>query len=98
MRKLLLHRGLFSTGDNEAYSEVPTALLLTLGDERYAAFLRRESKSIRRAGLRVEPLQIRNFQRRFPQVTRLYRDECCFHASAEPLNRILQAANVKLAK
>jgi hypothetical protein len=39
MRSVIMHTGMFSTGDNEGYSEVPEALLRTLGDVRYAAFV-----------------------------------------------------------
>jgi hypothetical protein len=39
MRSIIMHNGPFSSGDNEGYSEVPQALLRTLGDNRYAAFV-----------------------------------------------------------
>jgi hypothetical protein len=43
MRCVLMHKGIFSTGDNEGCSEVPEALLRTLGDIRYANFVSSQS-------------------------------------------------------
>ena len=43
MRLLIMHKGIFSTGDNEGFSEVPEALLRTVGDVRYAAFVGSQS-------------------------------------------------------
>ena len=43
MRSVIMHKGIFSTGDNEGYTEVPEALLRTLGDIRYANFVSSQS-------------------------------------------------------
>ena len=51
MRSVILHKGIFSTGDNEGYSEAPVALLRTLGDVRYAAFVTSQSTEVRAAAL-----------------------------------------------
>jgi hypothetical protein len=72
MRTVIMHQGLFSTGDNEGYSEVPQALLRTLGDDRYAAFVVRQPRAIQEAALAVHPEQIRAFERRFPKTASLY--------------------------
>jgi hypothetical protein len=73
MRTVLMHEGLFSTGDNEGYSEVPQALLRTVGDDRYVAFVVRQPRAIQEAALAVHPEQIRAFERRFPKTADLYR-------------------------
>ena len=72
MRTVIMHEGLFSTGDNEAYSEVPQALLRTLGDARYAAFVIRQSRPVQTAALTLFPEQIVGFERTFPKTATLY--------------------------
>lgn len=72
MRTVIMHEGLFSTGDNEAYSEVPQALLRTLGDARYAAFVTRQPRHVQTAALALFPEQISGFDRRFPKTAKLY--------------------------
>ena len=72
MRTVIMHRGPFSTGDNEAYSEVPQALLRVLGDSRYAAFVIQQPRDIQALALSVYPEQIPAFERRFPKTARLY--------------------------
>ena len=74
MRLLLLHDGIFSTVDNEGYSEVPQALLRTLGDERYAKFIVHQSSDVRQRALDVYPAQFTGFERRFPQTAELLHD------------------------
>jgi hypothetical protein len=69
-----MHQGLFSTGDNEGYSEVPQALLRTLGDDRYAAFVIRQPRDVQEAALFVDRGQIRAFEQRFPKTARLYHE------------------------
>jgi hypothetical protein len=51
MRSVIVHKGIFSTGDNEGYREAPEALLRTLGDVRYAAFVSSQSSEVRDAAL-----------------------------------------------
>lgn len=74
MRAVIMHRGLFSTGDNEGYSEVLQALLRTVGDDRYVAFLMHQSRDVQEAALALGPEQIRGFDRRFPKTARLYHE------------------------
>ena len=73
MRTLTLHRGLFGTGDNEAYSEISIALLRTVGDSRYAAFVADESAAVQREALDAFGLErFPEFDRKFPKTARLY--------------------------
>ena len=74
MRLVIAHEGIFSTGDNEGYSEVPQALLRTLGDDRYAGFVVRQSRNVQQLALSVYPDQIPSFERRFPKTARLYHE------------------------
>lgn len=74
MRSLVMHRGTFSTGDNEGYSEVPEALLRTIGDDRYAAFIVSQPRDVQEAALALSPDQIRGFVLKFPKTARLYRE------------------------
>ena len=72
MRLLIMHKGIFSTGDNEAYTEVPEALLRTLGDVRYAAFVRSQSAEVRDAALDLVAADTQNFARAYPRTAKLY--------------------------
>ena len=74
MHTVIMHEGLFSTGDNEAYSEVPQALLRTLGDTRYTDFVVHQSPHVQQAALALFPEQIAGFARRFPQTAKLYHE------------------------
>jgi len=65
-------KGIFSTGDNEGYSEVPDALLRTLGDVRYAAFVRSQSAEVRDAALDLVAADTQNFARAYPRTAKLY--------------------------
>ena len=59
MRSVIMHKGIFSTGDNEGYTEVPEALLRTLGDVRYANFVSSQSAEVRDAALGLLPAHSR---------------------------------------
>ncbi len=72
MRCVLLHKGIFSTGDNEGYSEVPEALLRTLGDIRYANFVNSQSAEVRGAALGSLPAHMQDFARAYPRTAKLY--------------------------
>lgn len=72
MRSVILHKGIFSTGDNEGYSEVPEALLRTLGDVRYAAFVTSQSAEVRDAALGLLPARTQDFARTYPKTAKLY--------------------------
>ena len=72
MRSVIMHKGIFSTGDNEGYSEVPDALLRTLGDVRYAAFVRSQSAEVRDAALDLVAADTQNFARAYPRTAKLY--------------------------
>jgi hypothetical protein len=73
MRTLTLHRGLFGTGDNEGYSEISMALLRSVGDSRYAAFVADESAGVQREALDAFGLErFPEFDRKFPKTARLY--------------------------
>jgi hypothetical protein len=72
MHRLIMHKGIFSTGDNEGYSEVPEALLRTVGDDRYAAFVRHQARDVQELALAVDSEQIPGFKRRFPKTAKLY--------------------------
>ena len=74
MGMVIMHEGLFSTGDNEAYSEVPQALLRTVGDARYASFIVHERRQVQQAALALFPEQIPGFARRFPRTAKLYHE------------------------
>ena len=75
MRTLTLHRGLFGTGDNEAYSEISMALLRTVGDSRYAAFVAGESAAVQREALESFGLEsFPAFDRKFPKTAKLYHE------------------------
>ena len=73
MRRVIMHEGVFSTGDNEGYTDVPQALLRTLGDDSYSAFITRQPREVQGLALTVYPEQIPSFERRFPKTARLYR-------------------------
>jgi hypothetical protein len=72
MRSVIMHKGIFSTGDNEGYSEVPEALLRTLGDIRYAAFVTNQSAEVRDAALGLLPAHTQDFVRNYPRTAKLY--------------------------
>jgi hypothetical protein len=72
MRSIITHKGIFSTGDNESYSEVPEALLETLGDPRYAAFVTSQSPEVRDAALGLLPANKQDFARTHPRTAKLY--------------------------
>jgi hypothetical protein len=74
MRLVIMHAGMFSTGDNEGCSEVPQALLRTLGDARYADFITRQPRDVQQAALAVFPEEISAFERRFPKTAKLYHE------------------------
>ena len=74
MRCVIMHRGIFSTGDNEGYTEVSEALLRTLGDTRYASFVVHQPRHVQQAALAVYPDQISGFDRRFPRTAKLYHE------------------------
>lgn len=75
MRLVIMHEGIFSTADNEGYSEVPQALLRTLGDTRYAAFITHQPRDVQQAALAVYPKQISAFKQRFPKTAKLYHEQ-----------------------
>ena len=72
MRSVIMHKGIFSTGDNEGFSEVPEALLRTLGDVRYAAFVTTQSAEVRDAALGLLPAHAQDFVRTYPRTAKLY--------------------------
>jgi len=72
MRSVILLTGMFSTGDNEGYSEVPEALLRTLGDVRCAAFVTSQSTEVRDAALGLLPAPTQDFARTYPRTAKLY--------------------------
>ena len=72
MRSVIIHKGIFSTGDNEGYSEVPEALLRTLGDIRYADFVTTQSAEVRSAALGLLPAQTQDFARTHPRTAKVY--------------------------
>ena len=72
MRSVIMHAGVFSTDDNEGYSEVPEALLRTLGDVRYAAFATGQSTEVRDAALGLLPAPTQDFARTYPRTAKLY--------------------------
>ena len=72
MRSVIMHKGIFSTGDNEGYSEVPEALLRTVGDVRYAAFVTSQSAEARHAALGPLPAHTQDFTRTYPRTAKLY--------------------------
>ena len=74
MRSVIMHKGIFSTGDNEGYSEVAEALLRTLGDLRYAAFVRSQSAEVRDAALDLVAADTQNFARAYPRTAKLYQE------------------------
>jgi hypothetical protein len=69
---VFLCTGIFSTGDNEGYSEVPEALLRTLGDIRYANFVNSQSAEVRGAALGSLPAHMQDFARAYPRTAKLY--------------------------
>jgi hypothetical protein len=85
MRRVIMHEGVFATGDNEGFSEVPQALLRTLGDDHSAAFVLRQPREIQELALAVYPEQIHAFERNFPKTAKLYRER--FLASHETSNQ-----------
>jgi hypothetical protein len=72
IRSVIMHKGIFSTGDNEGSSEGPEALLRTLGDIRYAAFVTSQSVQVRDAALGLLPAHTQDFARRYPRTAKLY--------------------------
>jgi hypothetical protein len=72
MRSVIMHKGIFSAGDNEGYTEVPEALLRTLGDVRYAAFVSSQSAEVRDAALGLLPAHTQDFARAYPRTAKLY--------------------------
>ena len=72
MRSVIMHKGIFSTRDNEGYTEVPEALLRTLGDVRYAAFVSSQSAEVRNAALGLLPVHTQHFGRTYPRTAKLY--------------------------
>ena len=72
MRCVIMHKGIFSTGDNEGYSEVPEALLRTLGDVRYANFVSSQSAEVRDAALGLLPAHTVRFSRTYRRTAKLY--------------------------
>lgn len=65
------HKGIF-TGNNEGYSEVPDALLRTIGDVRYAAFVATQSAQVRQAALSLLRAHTQDFARTYPRTKKLY--------------------------
>lgn len=88
MRCVIMHTGIFSTGDNEGYTEVPEALLLTLGDVRYANFVSSQSAEVRDAALLL-PSHTQGFARTYPRTAKL----CHAWIESQPhrSNRTLQS-------
>jgi hypothetical protein len=74
MCRVIMHEGVFSTVDNEGYSEVPQALLRTLGDDRYSGFVTRQPRNVQELALALYPEQIRSFEQRFAKTAKLYHD------------------------
>ena len=74
MRSVIMHKGIFSTGDNEGYSEVPDALLRTLGDIRYAAFVGSQPADVRDAALGLVAAHTQKFARAYPRTAKLYQE------------------------
>jgi len=72
MCSVIMHEGIFSTGDNEGYSEVPKALLRTLGDIRYADFVTTQSAKVRDAALSLLPAHTQDFARTYLRTAKLY--------------------------
>ena len=70
----MMHDGIYSTGDNEGYSEVPQALLRTVGDARYSSFVIGQPAEVQELALSVYPEQIPGFERKFPKTAKLYRE------------------------
>jgi hypothetical protein len=75
MHSVIMHKGIFSTGDNEGYSEVPRVLLRTLGDDRYADFVTRQSRDVQELALALYPKQDAVFERKFLKTAKLYREQ-----------------------
>jgi len=74
MRLLVMHDSIYSTVDNEGYTEVPQALLRTLGDDRYSSFVAREPAEVQESALNLYPEQITGFEKRFPKTAKLYHE------------------------
>jgi len=74
MRSVIMHKGIFSTGDNEGYSEVPDALLRTLGDIRYAAFVGSQPADVRDAALGLVAAHTQKLARAYPRTAKLYQE------------------------
>ena len=74
MRSVIMHKGIFSTGDNEGYSEVPDALLRTLRDIRYAAFVGSQPADVRDAALGLVAAHTQKFARAYPRTAKLYQE------------------------
>ena len=91
MRLLIMHKGIFSTGDNEGFSEVPEALLRTVGDVRYAAFVTAQSAEVRDAALGSLPAHTQDFPRTYPRTAKLYQTWIASqrHTSNQTLRQLL---------
>ena len=91
MRSVIMHKGIFSTGDNEGFSEVPEALLRTLGDVRYAAFVTTQSAEVRDAALNLLPAHTQDFPRTYPRTAKLYQTWIASqrHTSNQTLRQLL---------
>ncbi len=98
MRLLIMHKGIFSTGDNEGFSEVPEALLRTVGDVRYAAFVTAQSAEVRDAALGSLPTHTQDFPRTYPRTAKLYQTwiESQRHTSNQTLRQLLAVVLRKL--
>jgi len=72
MRLLIMHDDIFSTGDNEGYSEVPPVLLSTLGDDRYSRFVMHQPLDVQELALALNFEQDPSFEKRFPKTAKLY--------------------------
>jgi hypothetical protein len=91
MRSLIMHKGISSTDDNEGFSEVPEALLRTLGDVRYAAFVTTQSAEVRDAALGSLPAHTQEFSRTYPRTAKLYQTWIASqrHTSNQTLRQLL---------
>ena len=89
MRFVIMHKGIFSTGDNEGYTEVPEALLRTLGDVRYAAFVSSQSAEVRNAALGLLPAYTQHFWAHVPEnCEAVSRVDCKSASHVQPIARV----------
>jgi hypothetical protein len=72
IRTVIMHRGDFGTGDNEAWSELPEIFLRVLGDAKYAAFVVSQPQAVQDSALFLSPEQLSDFEHRFPKTSKLY--------------------------